>query len=207
MLEFLIIMVFLLPFLMVYGVYKFLISDFFVEKTGFHTFCKVDDKKRCTDIVYVVFGFLMNCAVLTTGYLLDFIFGGIIFQVCIVLCLCWFYVLIGIFLRLKYYFFIDEERHPCKREYKIDYVDRGIRWGLLFSISLTLYVVLFLLFPKHVDLLVIFVWFILLNGAIFPDYLNRIWKEDVRTREGNDKILGVYSLIGLISMYVVLFIK
>ena len=66
---------------------------------------------------------------------------------------------------------------------------------------------LFLLFPKHVDLLVIFVWFILLNGAIFPDYLNRIWKEDVRTREGNDKILGVYSLIGLISMYVVLFIK
>jgi len=36
---------------------------------------------------------------------------------------------------------------------------------------------------------------------------NRIWKEDVRTREGNDKILGVYSLIGLISMYVVLFIK
>lgn len=113
----------------------------------------------------------------------------------------WGYVLIGIFIRLKYYFYIDEEKDLSKRQYKRDYIDFGIRWGLLNSISLVLFVGVFLLSHKSIILLIIIIWFISLNTAIFPDYLNKIWIKDIRSKEGHEYYRSIFSIIGLISLY------
>lgn len=186
----------------IYGIYKFLISDFFVEKFGFQTYELVDNNKKCTDNIWVAFAFLMNLMWLIPFYYLSIILGSLLWiHFALGIVVFWDYVLIGIFIRLKYYFYIDEEKDLSKRQYKRDYIDFGIRWGLLNSISLVLFVGVFLLSHKSIILLIIIIWFISLNTAIFPDYLNKIWIKDIRSKEGHEYYRSIFSIIGLISLY------
>ena len=194
--------IYILSILTVYLVYKFLISDYFVNKTNLNTFCLSNNKKKCHDNIYIIFSFLMNLPILLTCYYLYkntnesfFLYIGCL------LVFSWDYVLIGIILRLKYHFYENEEKNTCKRKYKKDFIDFGIRWGFLFSLSFTLFMVMFLIFHKPIVLFVSIIWFIMSNTCIFPDYLNRIWKKDIRSTEGNDVFWEIFSLIGLISLY------
>jgi len=198
------VIIYVISFLIVYGIYKFLISDFFVKKTGYRTYCIKDNKKKCTDIVYIIFAFLMILNNLIMCYLYHIIFDGLIFfYASLLVSLFWAYVLIGIFLRIKYHFYINEEKRPCDRQYKRDFVDFGINWGFLLSFSLMLYGGMSLIMPKTIDLLIILIWFIFLNIAIFPDYLNKIWIKDIRSPEGNYYLSAVFNLMQIISVYIV----
>lgn len=60
-----------------------------------------------------------------------------------------------------------------------------------------------LIMPKTIDLLIILIWFIFLNIAIFPDYLNKIWIKDIRSPEGNYYLSAVFNLMQIISVYIV----
>lgn len=195
-------LIFIISVLVVFLIYKFLISDYFVKKTNIKTFCLIKDKKKCNDNIYLLFAFLMNIPILLTCYylyintnLLLFFYAGFL------MVFFWDYVIIGIILRLKYLFYENEEKNTCQRRYKKDFVDFGIRWGFLFSLSLMFYVMMFLIFQKTIVLFVIIFWLVILNISIFPDYLNRVWKKDIRSSEGNDYLMGIYSIIGLISIY------
>ena len=198
------VIIYVISFLIVYGIYKFLINYFFVKKTGYRTYCIKDNKKKCTDIVYIIFAFLMILNNLIMCYLYHIIFDGLIFfYASLLVSLFWAYVLIGIFLRIKYHFYINEEKRPCDRQYKRDFVDFGINWGFLLSFSLMLYGGMSLIMPKTIDLLIILIWFIFLNIAIFPDYLNKIWIKDIRSPEGNYYLSAVFNLMQIISVYIV----
>ena len=194
----------LLVAIIIYRILRFLTSDFFVQKTGFQTYALIDGKKRYADIVYVIIGFLMNLMFLIPFYYWSIVTVGgfVLFYASLLIVVFWDYVLIGILLRLKYHYYLNEEREPPKRLYQIRFADFGMRWGLIHSISLVLFIGGFHLIHKPITLLIILVWFIILNTAIFPDYLNKIWKKDIRSEKGTEYYRKLYSIIGLISLYI-----
>jgi len=195
-----------LEYILLYLVYKFILSDTFVNKTGIKTYYMENGKKKCINSVNIVISTLImilpfSIFVLLRTFLNEYIFSwGFLIYV-----LLFSYISLILLIREKYYPFNNEIKKDTKSKI-LTYTSISLKLNALINLSIVLFLGIYFILNINFALLCFFVMFCYLNiFTIVPDLLNKVWPLDIRTRYGWYSYLSSY--LGLLGVMLLIIYK
>lgn len=186
----------LLPMIF-YLIFKFLLSDFFYNKTGHKIYYVKENGSRELIDSALIFFFLafLYCEAEINLYLIYLLGGDFrLLYVGLVPCLIETYAIIFIYLRIKvFYYEGDETESYNKRPYT--YPNFSMRWSFIISCFTSVIIGMYFILRRQRIIYCIITLFIVLHLFLLPDYMNKIAPEDVRTVIGMDNWIMVTTNI------------
>jgi len=182
-------------------IYKFIISDFFVEKTGIKTFYYKNGKKKVTDKINILSSNLVAIVPFSVGLLFHyfsydfFSIYDILFMGFSIYTVFFIYILICLYLRITFLPFKDEKPEE-ERTYPFSYTITSIKLDLIINMQNVVFLMFYLIFEIKIGLYCFIIGFIYLHVfTLFPDYVNIFWPNEIRTKKGWNSLMAFDFII------------
>lgn len=175
-----------MEFILFLLLFKFVLSDFFHDKTGIRTFYIKDGKKKCTDNVNLILSMLYLILVLMSlGMGLYYFLGENVASLGLFLySILFLYLSVCLFVRINYFPFEDEKIIE-NRIHPFTYTSISIRHILVTTIFTTLFAMFYLVLGIGNSLLCSMISLIYGHVvSLVPDYLNNYWYTELRSQKG-----------------------
>ena len=184
---------------------KFLVSDYFYNKTGRKLYyIKKDGSREFIDSMTIISVLLMYYWIFGfTSYLISYLLEDyFFFHIGLVLCGLFTYCDIIIFLRIKFFYY-EGDKYASEKRLLGTYPMYSMIWTFWISLFGTFILVMYFIFHKTSIIYGLILLLITMHVFLFPDYMNKVLPWDVRTDKGH----FVESVIIIqIVFYIVLFL-
>lgn len=185
--------------------YKFLLSDFFYEKTEHKLhYIKENGSRDVVDSVTIFVSLIFFYVIFVFNSYVIYLFteNYYILYGSLIACGVETYASIIIYLRIKFFYY-DGDKYESEKRYPTSYPIFSFKWTTIISFFSTLMFGIYYVTHRHVIVYCLIVLFFTFHMLLIPDYLNKIFPADVRTDEGRSLIVcilwAICTIITLIS--------
>lgn len=165
---------------------KFLVSDYFYNKTGRKLYyIKENGSRDFIDSItiisvllsyYWIFGF--------SSYLISYFAENyFFFHMGLILCGLFTYCVIIIFLRMKFFYY-EGDKYASEKRLLGTYPMYSMTWTFWMSLFGTFILTMYFIFHKTSIIYGLILLLITMHVFLFPDYMNKVLPWDVRTERG-----------------------